>query len=1306
VHTTARATVPGPDPEKLAERRVCSLLFCDVVGFTPLSEARDPEAVRELLSAYFAVARTVVGRYGGVVEKFIGDAVMAVWGTPVATEEDAERAVRAALDLVTAVAELGRDAGVPGLAARAGVVTGEVAVTLGAVHEGMVAGDAVNTAARVQSAAEPGQVLVDALTNRVAGSAIGFAHAGEHQLKGKAGPQPLWRATRVLSAVGGVQRVDGLEAPLVGRDAELRTVKDLFHAAADRRVARLVLVSGPAGVGKSRLGWEFEKYADGLAAEVWWHRGRCLSYGEGVAFWALAEMVRQRLGIAEEDPAEAAAAKLAEGLSQSVPDVDERAYVSVRVGRLLGVPAAGDDAVALSREELFAGWRLFFERLAAVQPVVLLVEDAQYVDGGLLDFLDHLIDWAKNLPVYVLMFARPELDQIRPGFGTGRNRVTLTLDPLDPASMDQLVDALVPGMPAAARSKITDHAQGVPLFAVETVRSLIDRDIVQPVEGVYRLTGDIGELVVPDSLHALLAARLDALAPGVRQLIADASVLGTTFPAEALVAVSGQDETAVRGALADLVRREVLSMSADPLSPERGNYQFAQEMLRQVAYDTLSRRDRKTRHLAVAAHVRTAFAGDGEEMTDVIARHYLDALRAIPDDPDIAQIRGQAVSALIRAAERAERTGAPARAATSYATAAQVSPMDHADGADAAAVLWERAAQAAITDGSYAAAIDYAGRARAQRLSRADSRAAARAQAIAGHALRQWGRHAEAREQLISAVDVLRAEPDTDTVSALGELAALEIFAGSSDADRLSTEALTLGEALDVGARQLAELFATHGIYLAIAEQRAQSIAYLRESARLATQAGDSFTLGRALSNLSDVLAATDPAAAADTARTAIGHLRRVGNSDGLAFATGNLAEALLDLGDWDSAEAELAQSADSDPLAEVEYILYHRAWLAAMRGETATVTTILAGLSDLRASEDLQDEALISIVEAFTAASRRQPLEALGYTRAMLAHADVLGVSSVLLRWAWPLAARTAFELQDAGTARDLLALLDSYQPGYLTPTLRAERDLVRARLADLGESGDGKSGTALAAAITGLRQHGTPYHLAHGLLDQAEYLTRHSDVSAAASAVEEARVIGTRLRCQPLLDRADAVEGAALRLRALSRPAGCSRGRMQVFSCGLRGSWPGGRGGPSVAVQAAEQVAQCLNVRAEGGPALAGQGDRGFLRGPVPGLGTAEVVAFFQLAQLDDQVAGGKPEQVLQPGEGQRIPVGQRRQRRDDLQPGGHVDQRVQFSGHGRTMLRRCSQVKSRGSSRQPYRTWTPRGSLRVRRNVTRCR
>src|SRR5215470_13517224 len=780
----AQSTAPGGGRVPVAERRVCSVLFCDVVGFTPLSEARDPEAVRELLSEYFAVARTVIGRYGGVVEKFIGDAVMAVWGTPVASEGDAERAVRAALDLVGAVAELGAENGVPGLAARAGVVTGEVAVTLGATHEGMVAGDAVNTASRVQSAADPGCVLVDATTQRLAESAIGFADAGERALKGKAEPQRLWRAVRVLAGVGGSQRVDGLEAPLTGRDAELRTVKELFHASADRRVPRLVLVAGPAGVGKSRLGWEFEKYADGLKAQVWWHRGRCPAYGDGVAFWALAEMVRQRLGIAEEDPADIAAGKLAAGLEEFVSDPDERAYVGVRLSRLLGV-AFGDSGGTLGREELFAGWRLFFERLAAEGPVVLVVEDAQHADAGLLDFLEHLTDWARDLPIFVVVLARPELGQARSRFGAGRNRTALTLDPLDPASMDTLVEALVPGMPPAARAAVTAQAQGLPLFAVETVRALIDRDIVQPVEGVYRLVGDVGELAVPDSLHALLAARLDALDPEVRRLVNDAAVLGTTFPAEALIAVSGQDEVTVRAALDELVRREVLSLSADVLSPEKGSYGFAHQMLRQVAYDTLSRRDRKARHLAVAGYLRAVFPGDGEEVTDVIARHYLDALDAIPGDPDAGQIRGQAIAALVRAAERAARTGAPGLAAASYASAAQLTLVDTPDGA-AAAALWEHAARAALTNAGWATALEQAGQAQDLYRQGGHARSAARAQTIAGQALRRWGRHAQAREQLAAAVAVLRDDPGTDTVQALGELATLEAFAGAPEADTLT----------------------------------------------------------------------------------------------------------------------------------------------------------------------------------------------------------------------------------------------------------------------------------------------------------------------------------------------------------------------------------------------------------------------------------------------------------------------------------------------------------------------------------------
>jgi len=1111
---------------------VCSVLFCDVVGFTPLSEARDPEAVRELLSGYFAVARTVIGRYGGVVEKFIGDAVMAVWGTPVATEGDAERAVRAALDLVAAVADLGAESGLADLAARAGVVTGEVAVTLGATGEGMVAGDAVNTAARVQAAAEPGTVLTDGATQRLAGSAIGFADAGERTLKGKAEPQHLWRATRVLAGVGGSQRVDGLEAPLTGRDAELRTVRELFHAAAGRRVPRLVLVSGPAGVGKSRLGWEFEKHLDGLVEDVWWHRGRCLSYGDGVAFWALAEIVRQRLGIAEEDPAESAAGKLAAGLEEFVPDPAELAYTGVRLSRLLGAAFAGDAGGPLGREELFAGWRLFFERLAAVRPVVLVVEDAQYADAGLLDFLEYLIDWVRDLPIYVLVLARPELGEIRSGFGTGRNRSTLTLDPLDPVSMDALVEALVPGMPAPARAKITAQAQGIPLFGVETIRSLIDRDIVQPIEGAYRLVGDVGELAVPDSLHALLAARLDALDPGARRLVADAAVLGITFPAEALIGVSGQDEPVVRAALDELVRREVLSVSADVLSPEKGSYRFTHQMLRQVAYDTLSRRDRKARHLAVAAHLRAAFPGDGEEVADVIARHYLDALDAIPGDPDAGQIRGQAIAALVRAAERAERTGAPGLAAASYASAAQLTQADTPDGA-AAAALWEHAARAALTNAGWATALEQAGQAQDLYRQGGDARSAARAQTIAGQALRRWGRHAQAREQLTAALAVLRADPDTNTVQALGELANVEATVGAPEADTLTTEALTLGQNLAVDDATLAELFTTRGIWLAHAGRRGpEAAAYYREAVSLATQAGDTLTLGRALLSLSDAITGTDPAAGAEAARAAAGHLRQAGDRHQLATAVVNLAQALLMTGDWDGAEAELDQALDGDGLADIEFLACNRASVAALRGDTLAAQQTLAGLGHLRASEDPQDQATIAAVEAFTAAARGQPDIALHCARTVLGHADALGISWDFLRWAWPLAARTAHDLADTATATELLAMLDGYQPGQLAPMQRAERDLACARLTTADASLD--TGAAFPAAIIGLRQHSTPYHLAHGLLDHAEHLLRLGDDEAAEEAIAEARGTAVRLGCQPLLYRADTTQPATRRATA----------------------------------------------------------------------------------------------------------------------------------------------------------------------------
>ena len=302
--------------------------------------------------------------------------------------------------------------------------------------------------------------------------------------------------------------------------------------------------------------------------------------------------------------------------------------------------------------------------------------------------------------------------------------------------------------------------------------------------------------------------------------------------------------------------------------------------------------------------------------------------------------------------------------------------------------------------------------------------------------------------------------------------------------------------------------------------------AYYREAVRLATQARDNFRVGHALLNLSDAVTGTDPAAGAEAARAATGHLRRLGARSQLAAAITNLAQALLMLGDWDVAEETLTQAVDADGLADRQYLACYRGWLAALRGDASTAQTMLAALGDLQASEDPQDKAQVSVAEAFTAAARRQPGDALRCARETLAAADAIGISHEFLRWAWPLAARAAHELRDTDAARELLTLLDDHQPGDLAPMLRAERDLSRARLA--AGDGDQAAPAAFAAAVSGLREQSTPYHLAHGLLDYAQHLTRQGDAQAAAAAVGEARDIGRTLRCQPLLDRAEDVTPA----------------------------------------------------------------------------------------------------------------------------------------------------------------------------------
>lgn len=686
--TAPESTSPSPaaaSPARTTERRLVSVLFLDLVSFTTLSERRDAEDMRALMDRYFATARTVIERHGGVVEKFIGDAVMAVWGTPVTHEDDAERAVRSALELVDAVAAMGASMDLP-LQARAGVLTGEAATGPDAGNQGMVTGDMVNTAARLQSAADPGGVLVGEATSRAASGTIAFESAGALELKGKGEPVRAWRALRVIAERHGQNRT-AIEPPFVGRGEELRLLKDLLHSTGRESRARLVSVMGVGGIGKSRLAWELLKYVDGLTEDIYWHHGRCPSYGEGVTFWALGEMVRMRAGIAETDSPAASRAKLAEAVEAYVPDEDERRWLQPRLAFLLGL----DERPAGGREELFSAWRTFFERISDRGTVAMVFEDLQWADPGLLDFIEALLEWSRGKPIYIVTLTRPDILDHRETWGVGqRNFVGLHLEPLSDTQMASLVRGLVPGADDESVRRIVVRAEGMPLYAVETIRMLADRGVLRAGEHAYEVAGDLGEISVPETLHALIASRLDALGAPDRAVVQNAAVLGKSFTIDALVAVTGVPRDDLEPRLADLVRKEFLDVEADPRSPERGQYAFVQSIIREVAYGMLSKADRRSQHLAAAHHFEAI--GD-DELAGVVATHYMEALRATAPGPDADALAARAKDGLGRAAERARALGSPKQSLDYLEQALELTPA----GAERAALLSQAAETAQDT---------------------------------------------------------------------------------------------------------------------------------------------------------------------------------------------------------------------------------------------------------------------------------------------------------------------------------------------------------------------------------------------------------------------------------------------------------------------------------------------------------------------------------------------------------------------------------------------------------------------------------
>ena len=1081
-----------------------SLLFADLVGFTSLSEARDAEEVRELLSTYFDTCRRLISLYGGTVEKFIGDAVMAVWGTPVAQEDDAERAVRAALDLVAAVPQLD-----PNLQARAGVLTGEAAVTLGATGEGMVAGDLVNTASRVQSAAEPGTVLVGESTKRSSEASIAFAEAGSHELKGKTEPVPLWQALRVTASRRGAVKTEALEPPFVGRDRELRLVKELFHAAADEGKAHLVSIVGIAGIGKSRLAWEFEKYIDGLADTVWWHRGRCLAYGEGVAYWALAEMLRMRAGISEEEPADSALAKLQAALAEHIPDADERSWLEPRLAHLLGLA----ERTAPDREDLFSGWRLFFERLAERNPTVLVFEDLQWADTSLLDFVDYLLEWSRGHALYVLALARPELAGRRPGFGAGsRNTTTLALEPLSAGAMEALIDGFVPGLPGDLRGQILDRAEGVPLYAVETVRMLLDRGLLEREGDVYRTTGEVEALEVPETLHALLAARLDGLSPEERRIVQDASVLGKTFTKGGLGTLSGLGQDELDPLVVGLVRKEIFSVQSDPRSPERGQYTFLQDLLRRVAYETLAKRERKARHLAAAGHLEQAWGSPEQEVVEVVAAHYLDAYRAAPEAEDAAEIKARARERLALAGERAASLAATEEARRYFERAAELSdePLPRAE-------LLERAGVTATATGPFDAAVGLLEEAAELYRSQRATHPAARVSAWLGWATWFAGDLERGSQLIEEAFEVLAdEEPDADLAQLAEVRARLRFFLGDVDgaADRIE-RALEIAEALYLPA-VLVDALNTKHLVLHMRGREEESSALLERAIELGKRHDLGLPLNRALYNLSyQMVARDDFAAARRIDDEVLEHNRLRGDRVGEKMAIGHLLYDLFMLGEWDEAERLLAELEPLGVARSAIDRLNHGTLLLVNRGDVPAARRILDEFASFRSSDERQARVSYLLAAGAVLRGEGKPAEALAQLQTAFTDENRLNARHVFTKRALVEGVEAALDSGDIDAAVELLGEWERMRPVDRTPVLEASRVRLEARLAAAQGEETAEADLHRAAAV--FRELKLPFHLAVTLLE-------HGELTGDDASLAEARAIFERLKAKPWLERAAA--------------------------------------------------------------------------------------------------------------------------------------------------------------------------------------
>jgi class 3 adenylate cyclase/tetratricopeptide (TPR) repeat protein len=930
----------GPAPEE--ERKIVSILFVDLVGFTAASELVDPEDVRARLRPYHGRVKREIEHFGGTVEKFVGDAVMAAFGAPVTHEDDAERAVRAGLRILGAIGELNEAEPGLELSVRAAVNTGEAVVALRArlvEGEGFVTGDVVNTAARLQQAAPVGTLVVGEQTFQTTAHVIEYEELEAVSVKGKMEPLSVWCAKRPRGRFA-VDVERGVPAPFVGREHELALLKETYARAVRESSIQLVTLTGEPGVGKSRLVAELRAVIDEQPGPVIWRQGRCLPYGEGITFWALGEIVKAQAGVLDSDTPEEASEKLASSVREVVDEPTERDWFQGRLAALVGAesaPAAG----AVERSQSFTAWRRFLEAIASKAPLVLVFEDLHWADDAMLEFVEHLIDWSTGVPLFFVCTARPELYERRQGWGGGkRNSTTASLSPLTTEETTRLIGALLSRavLPSETESALLERAGGNPLYAEEFVRLLGDRGILERAGPAFRIASD-EEIPVPDTIQALIAARLDTLPPERKSLLHAAAVVGKVFWAGAVASVSGVAGDAVQEALHELGRKELVRPVRTSSVQGEDEFSFWHILVRDVAYRQIPRATRAAKHRAAAEWIERIAGDRVSDHAELLVHHYERALElARAAHEDVQELEKETKRFLVLAGERALPLDV-GKAESFFRQALELLPRGEPERAKVLA----SAAQAAALAGRYPEAEAGYMEAITDFRAQGEHLGAGAALVKLGAIVRDRGEQEWAGSLLAEAVELLEREPPgPELVLAYTHTARYCHFSGSLEQAREWED-----KAIDTARKLGIEGLATH----ALAERGGERFELgdlgglddLKEALRIGLELGLGEDTALVYAILGDFVWWTEgPAAGLNVYLAGIDFAERRGMTYYTTYLKGESVWPLFELGEWDALLKIARQLVEWDRTSyQALLTLSYNAHVRLRRGQVAAAAVL-----------------------------------------------------------------------------------------------------------------------------------------------------------------------------------------------------------------------------------------------------------------------------------------------------------------------------------------------------------------------------